>query len=185
MTLKKTGILLLGASIAVLPACQAQKKAQVWLTNPDRSALFQHQTAAPKFSKTNNAEPTIHVDASQRYQSIDGFGFALTGGSAQLMMRMSPSARAALLRELFSPAGNGIGVSYLRVSIGASDMNDHVYSYDDLPEGETDPGLTKFSLAPDRANVIPVLKEILTINPKIKILGSPWSAPAWMKTNGK
>jgi hypothetical protein len=62
-------------------------------------------------------------------------------------------------------------------------MNDHVYSNDDMPAGETDSKLEKFSLAPDEAAVIPVLKEILAINPELKILRSPWSAPAWMKTN--
>jgi glucosylceramidase len=71
----------------------------------------------------------------------------------------------------------------LRVSIGASDLNDHVYSYDDLPPGETDPDIQKFTLDPDRAEVIPILKQILSINPDIKILGSPWSPPTWMKTN--
>jgi glucosylceramidase len=75
-------------------------------------------------------------------------------------------------------------VNYLRVSVGASDMNDHVYSYDDLPKGETDVKMEKFSLDPDKADVIPVLKEILAIQPKIKILASPWSAPLWMKTSG-
>jgi glucosylceramidase len=64
-------------------------------------------------------------------------------------------------------------------------MNDHVYSYDDLPEGQTDPDMAHFSLAPDETDVIPVVKEILAINPKIKILASPWSAPLWMKTTGK
>ena len=98
-------------------------------------------------------------------------------------MRMGAAQRSALLKELFTSGGDGIGVSYLRVSIGASDMNERVYSYDDLPSGETDPELAKFSLEPDRADVIPVLKEILAIRPGIKILGSPWSAPAWMKTN--
>ena len=76
-----------------------------------------------------------------------------------------------------------VGISYLRVSIGSSDLNDHVFTYDDLAAGQTDPELAKFSLAEDRADVIPVLQEILKVNPKIKILGSPWTAPSWMKTN--
>ena len=115
---------------------------------------------------------------------MDGFGFAVTGGSAQLLMRMDPEKRAAILHELYADDGNNIGTSYIRISVGSSDMNDHVYSYDDLPKGETDPSLAKFSLGPDRADVIPILKEILAINPKIKILASPWSAPLWMKTTG-
>jgi glucosylceramidase len=97
---------------------------------------------------------------------------------------MNPANRAALLQELFAADGTNIGISYLRVSIGSSDLDDHAFSYDDLPAGQTDASLTKFSLAPDFAALIPVLKEILAIHPAIKILGSPWSAPAWMKDNG-
>ncbi len=97
---------------------------------------------------------------------------------------MAPEARQAILKELFATDGNNIGVSYLRLSIGASDLDATVFSYDDLPAGQTDPTLAKFSLAPDQAHLIPVLKEILAINPNIKILGSPWSPPTWMKTNG-
>jgi glucosylceramidase len=123
------------------------------------------------------------VNEKETYQSIDGFGFALTGGSAMLIMRMSVAARLALLKEIFSADGNNIGVSYLRVSIGASDLNEHVFSYDDLPAGETDPGMKLFNLGPDKKDVIPVLKEIIAIYPAVKILGSPWSPPAWMKTN--
>ena len=114
---------------------------------------------------------------------MDGFGHALTGGTAQLMMQMSPAARSALLKELFGKGPGEIGTSYIRVSVGASDMNDHVYTYDDLPGGQTDPDLKQFSLAPERTDVIPVLKEIIAINPKITILASPWTAPAWMKDN--
>jgi glucosylceramidase len=180
---KTSSCVLLIASMFVPLTAHAQRKASVWLTKPDKSALFQPQTASLRFSKKAAANPTIDIDDKQVFQSIDGFGFALTGGSAQLMMRMSPEKRSALLHELFRADGNNIGVSYLRVSIGASDMNDHVFSYDDLPEGQTDPMLAKFNLGPDLKDVIPVLKEVLAINPKIKILGSPWSAPAWMKTN--
>jgi glucosylceramidase len=162
----------------------AQKEASIWLTNPDRSALFQLQSPPTPFTSSPAKEPIIDVDDTKTFQTIDGFGFAVTGGSAQLLMRMDPAARAAILRELYADDGNNIGTSYIRVSVGSSDMNDHVYSYDDMPEGQTDPTMAKFSLDPDRADVIPVLKEILAINPKIKILASPWSAPLWMKTSG-
>lgn len=171
------------ASLVVMSiSALAQKSASVWLTNPDRSSLFQLQDTPLPFSASMSSEPTIHVDAKQTYQTVDGFGFALTGGSAELLMKMDPEKRAALLHELFDAAGSGIGVSYLRVSIGSSDMNDHAYSYDDLPAGQTDPTLARFSLTPDETTVIPVLKEILAIDPSMKILASPWSAPPWMKT---
>ena len=161
----------------------AQKSATEWLTTPDGVSLFAQQKLKPHFTSAAASGSVIDVDDTKTFQTIDGFGYALTGGSAQLLMRMTPSARAAILHELFASNGSSIGVSYLRVSIGSSDLNDHVFTYDDVSAGETDPTLAKFSLAPDRADVIPILKQILTINPKIKILASPWSAPAWMKTN--
>ncbi|MEP7141530.1 MAG: glycoside hydrolase family 30 beta sandwich domain-containing protein [Ferruginibacter sp.] len=178
---KKTlAIILMGL---VMRSVDAQNKQAVyWLTNADRSVLFQQQPKQLVFKKQTNNYPTIAVDEKQSYQTIDGFGFALTGGSAQHIVKMSPAAREALLKELFGTDGDHIGVSYLRLSIGASDLNERVFSYDDLPEGETDPEMKKFDPGPDRADVIPVLKEILAIYPAIKILGSPWSPPTWMKT---
>jgi glucosylceramidase len=166
--------------------CQERKVMQIdsWVTRSDRSALFEQQSDSLYFSDSNKGwGSTIVIDDRQEFQGIDGFGFALTGGSAGLIMRMSPVSRRALLQELFSGNGKSIGVSYLRISIGASDLNDFVFSYDDLSDGQTDSELKKFSLAQDLKDVVPVLKEILTICPDIKILGSPWSAPVWMKTN--
>ena len=184
MEFKTTNLFLfLILTLIPLPS-QAQKEVSVWLTNQDRSALFQLQTPPLSFTSSPPSGLVIDVDDAKTYQSMDGFGFALTGGSAQLLSRMDPAKRAAILHELYADDGNNIGSSYIRVSVGASDMNDHVYSYDDMPEGQTDPGMTKFSLVPDNADVIPVLKEILAINPKIKILASPWPAPLWMKTSG-
>jgi glucosylceramidase len=161
---------------------QKNGEAALWLTNADKSALFEPQNPPLLFLKAANQNLTIDVDDKQTFQSIDGFGFALTGGSAQHMVRMNAAMRAALIRELFAADGKNIGISYLRVSIGASDLNDHVFTYDDMLAGQTDPDMAKFSLDQDRADVIPVLKEILKVAPKIKILGSPWTAPSWMKT---
>ena len=168
---------------AVSARAQEPGEARLWLTTPDRSQLLTLQKDPLHFSASANTLPTIDVNDDQQYQPIDGFGFALTGGSAQLLKRMDPAQRGALLKELFATSEEDIAVSYLRVSIGSSDMNAQVYSYDDLPEGQTDGEMAKFSLGPDRIDVIPILKEILAINPHIRILGSPWSAPAWMKTN--
>ncbi len=155
-----------------------------WLTRADKSALLAKQDSMSfNSAATRDSLPTIIVDPEKKYQSIDGFGFALTGGSAMHIINLSPAARSRLLTELFGTGINDFGISYLRVSIGSSDLNDHVFSYDDLPAGQTDTRLAKFSLAEDKKDVIPVLKEILSINPKLKILGSPWSAPIWMKTN--
>ncbi len=167
-------------------SAQSSGPAQIesWITNRDRSSLFQKQTASIVFRRGNGArQPVMVIDPGQQMQSLDGFGFALTGGSAELLMKMSKKARAETLRRVFAGDAGDIGVSYLRVSIGASDLNSRVFSYDDLPPGETDLELNKFDLGQDKNDVIPVLKDILEIAPNIKILGSPWSAPAWMKTN--
>ena len=191
----KTTIVLLLATFSLTAAfCQqvtnkhktarkVNNAAALWLTDPSDSVLFKEEKVV--YADVSNQWPTIKVDVSQTYQAIDGFGYALTGGSAMLINKMTPGARARLLRELFTTKGNSIGVSYLRISVGSSDLDDHVFSYDDLPKGEVDPKLKKFSLLNDEGHLIPVLKQILAINPKIKILVSPWSPPAWMKTNGE
>ncbi|MES2221260.1 MAG: glycoside hydrolase family 30 beta sandwich domain-containing protein [Acidobacteriota bacterium] len=184
-TKSMAGLFAMAAMVPFAACTLMAQTASVWLTTPDKSSLVVQQPNGLEFSQPKQDVPTITVDDAKKFQTIDGFGFALTGGSAQLLMHMSAPARASLLKQLFSTDGDGIGVSYLRVSIGSSDMNATVYSYDDMPAGETDPTLANFSLAPDEGDVIPALKEILALNPKIKILGSPWSAPAWMKTNDK
>jgi glucosylceramidase len=158
-------------------------QAHLWLTDPSRSILFKEQTARLSFSSSSNENQTIDVNESETFQTIDGFGCCLTGGSAQHLMQMDSARRTALLKELFDTDDDHIGISYLRVSIGASDLDQRPFSYDDLPTGQTDAHLTKFSLAPDQTAVIPVLRGILAISPEIKILGSPWSAPPWMKDN--
>lgn len=154
---------------------------ETWLTDPAANILFAKQPQNNINEK--NATSTITIDDKQTFQTMDGYGFSLTGGSAFHIHNMDAANRAALLKELFATDGNNIGISYLRVSIGASDLDDHVFSYDDLPKGQTDTAMEKFSIAEDKKWLIPVLKEILAINPHIKILGSPWSAPLWMKTN--
>ncbi len=157
---------------------------EAWVTNPDRSSLFQQQAQPIPFRNRSDARGSvIVVDPALQMQSLEGFGYALTGGSAELLVKMSKEARAKVLRQIFALDGNGLGVSYLRLTIGASDLNSFVFSYDDLAPGETDFDLKKFDLGPDKKDVIPVLKEILAVSPNIKMLGSPWSAPAWMKTN--
>jgi glucosylceramidase len=159
-----------------------QTEVELWLTHPDRTARFQKQRTAFLEGDPPVASPTVTLDPAKTYQVIDGFGYTLTGGSTLHLMRMSATARAAVLRELFATDSTNIGVSYLRVSVGASDLNERPYSYDDMPAGETDPDLARFTLDPDRADVIPILKQILALNPTLKIMASPWSAPPWMKT---
>ena len=99
------------------------------------------------FWYNTNSFPFIDVDSSQIFQTIDGFGFTLTGGSAHVINQMDANSRASLLKELFGNGSPPIGISYLRLSIGSSDLNASVFSYDDMPAGQTDTGLAHFSLA--------------------------------------
>lgn len=154
-----------------------------WLTRSDESVKLQKQTGILAFANPVNAYASIEVDEAASFQTIDGFGYTLTGGSAEVINSLEAGKKADLLQELFGSSATSISVSYLRISIGASDLNSTPFTYNDMPAGQTDPTLTNFSLAPDMTHVIPLLKQILAINPNIKILGSPWSPPVWMKDN--
>lgn len=161
----------------------ATNEVDFWLTKADQSVKLQKQSGILAFRDSYNNYPNIEVTDSQTFQTVDGFGFSLTGGSAQVINSLNTSKKQALLQELFGTSNSSIALSYLRISIGASDLDESVFSYNDLPVGQTDLNLTQFSLAPDMTNLIPLLKEILAINPSIKIMGSPWSPPVWMKDN--
>ena len=170
---------ILAASIAV----QAQT-IQVWETEADRSQLFSQEENSVEFTVNKRERvPYIVVDPARSYQTMEGFGFALTGGSAEHLVKMSPAARHEILCDMFDPA-EGMGFSYVRLTLGASDLNSFVFSYDDMPEGKEDFKLKNFSLSQDLKDVVPVMYEILGINPDITIMSSPWSAPTWMKESG-
>ncbi len=127
---------------------------------------------------------TIEVHDSIEYQQIDGFGASLTDSSAWLISHeLSELQRAQLLEMLFDPK-KGIGLSILRQPMGASDFALQSYTYDDLPPGQTDPDMKLFSIDHDRAYIIPILRQSLALNPNLRIIGSPWSPPGWMKTSG-
>jgi glucosylceramidase len=154
-----------------------------WITKGDQSALLQKQ-ADIKFGKISNPYQNIDVDSTQAFQTIDGFGYTLTGGSAYLINQLGTCRQKFLTAGILWNRGNSIAVNYLRISIGSSDLNASVFSYDDMPAGQTDVNLDHFNLSQDTIDLIPVLKQILAINPNIKMLGSPWSPPVWMKDNG-
>jgi glucosylceramidase len=154
-----------------------------WFTKGDQTVLLQRQNTTLLFGTNANNNSFIDVDSTKTFQTVDGFGFTLTGGSAHVISQMDAISKAALLKELFGNDSSAIGISYLRLSIGSSDLNASVFSYDDMPSGQTDTGLTHFSLAPDTSELIPLLQQIVAINPSIKIIAAPWSAPVWMKDN--
>ena len=172
-----------GPAVGPLPAL-APGEVGVWVTTPDRSKLLERQPNVTLGSLESARGPTLVVDTSTTYQEIVGFGAALTESSAWLIQnRMSPAQRDSLLRELFSRR-EGLGLSFTRLAMGASDFALDHWSYDDVPAGQSDPTLARFSIERDRRAVLPVLKQALAINPQLKVMASPWSAPAWMKTTG-
>lgn len=154
-----------------------------WLTKGDQSVLLKKQSTVLGFGTVYNMYPNIEVNDAQTFQTVDGFGYTLTGGSAEVINQLTAVKKQELLQELFGSSENSISISYLRLSIAASDLNSAPFSYDDMPTGQTDANLANFSLAPDMTNLIPVLKAILAINPNIKIMATPWSPPVWMKDN--
>jgi glucosylceramidase len=156
--------------------------AEVWLTSGDQGNLLSRQ--ADILLTELDGDATLTLDSTVTYQEMEGFGAALTGSSAYLFnKKMSGVQRSSALRDLFDPV-NGIGISYLRMTIGASDFSLSDYTYDDMPSGQTDYPLDHFTIDEDKKDVVPIFQEIVSISPDIKIMGSPWSPPAWMKTNG-
>jgi glucosylceramidase len=154
-----------------------------YITKADQSALLTKQNVALVFGTGANQFPTITVDTTQQFQQMVGFGYTFTGGSAELIDALPAATKNALLQELFGMQENSIGISYLRLSMGASDLSSQVFTYNDIPSGQTDPSLQHFSLSQDTQHLIPLLKQVIAINPAIKIMGTPWTPPLWMKSN--
>ncbi|MEU4196630.1 discoidin domain-containing protein [Kribbella sp. NPDC026611] len=155
---------------------------KVWVTTPDRTELL-HQRAPVAFQRGASDRTTITVDPRTTYQTMDGFGASITDSSAAVLYRLSPADRDRTMRSLFDPE-QGIGVSFLRQPVGSSDFTaatEH-YTYDDVPAGQTDFGLQHFSIAHDQQQVLPLLRRAKQLNPALKVMATPWSPPAWMKT---
>ena len=160
--------------------------AQVYQTTGSKSALLQQQDSVTvtTFDKADENRQTIYVDSSTKYQSFIGYGASLTHASAYLLMQADEATRESILQELFSR--EGANLSLVRIPVGASDYihGDTYFTCDDMPLGKTDMSLEHFNLDHD-ADIIAVAKQILQINPSVTFMASPWSAPAWMKTNGR
>jgi glucosylceramidase len=159
----------------------AAAQASVWVTTADGAERLQPQ--APVAFRTGASNlTTITVDPNQRFQSVDGFGGALTDSSAAVLSSLDPSARDAAMKGLFDPR-QGIGVSFLRQPVGSSDFTAAPahYTYDDMPAGRTDFALRHFSIAHDQRQILPLLRQAERLNPELTVLATPWSPPAWMK----
>jgi glucosylceramidase len=153
------------------------------VTTGDQRKLLSHEPDVAFSAGNTGALPTIVVDDTAMYQEMVGFGAAITDAAAININRLAADRREALLRDLFD-ADSGIGLSFTRLTIGASDFSPRHYTLDDVRPGQSDPALARFSIEPNRADVLPVVQRALAINPQLKIVASPWSAPAWMKTTG-
>lgn len=177
------GIMALAAP-AIACAHQPPAAVQSWLTSGDRTRLLAEQTPAPLQAAVTDG-PLLSIDASRPEQEIVGFGAAVTDASAWLIQtKLDAAQREALMRELFGREGQGphpgLGFSFTRVTIGASDFSLDHYS---LADAE-DPTLAGFSTARMEEYVFPTVRQALAINPELKVMASPWSAPGWMKTAG-
>lgn len=171
---------LLALSLSAISISTFAQTVTPWMTTGDQSKLLQQQ-AAVSFGTNSGSNPsTVTINAGTTYQSIDALGFCLTEGSAEVISGMAATQQNALLNELFNQS-SGIGISAIRISIGASDLSSSDYSYDESPG---DVNMNNFSLSgPDLTYLIPIIKKALAINPSLKVLATPWTAPTWMKTN--
>lgn len=155
---------------------------QQWASDAQTTgAQLDAPTAVTTTSAT--ADTTVHVDPTLRFQKLTGFGASVTDSSATVLYRLDQQRRDALMTQLFSPQ-HGVGLSMLRQPIGASDFATYGYSFDDLPAGQTDYALQHFSIAHDKPQILPLLRQARALNPRLQIIASPWSPPAWMKTGG-
>ena len=180
------GLLLVLPWLPMSGAVHAQNAApsvQVWLTDLERGVMLSRQPDLAFARGAAADRGSIAVDEARRYQSMVGFGASFTDLSAWLVgTQLAAAVRDALMRELFSQGGIGLGM--IRQPMGASDFSvTGNYSYDDVPPGQSDPDLSEFSVAHDDPYIIPLLKQALALNPDLRITASPWSPPAWMKTS--
>jgi glucosylceramidase len=182
--------LALAASLIGCPSRESSAAAtagmvQVFETTGDRAKLLEPEPPVSFHAAGTPSGLVVNVDATKQYQAIDGFGASFSDSSAWLIWnKLTSSQQSALMQQLFSRT-DGIGLSFLRQPMGASDFSVSAnYSYDDMPAGQTDPSLTHFSVAHDNGYIIPLLQQALKINPAVRTVALPWSPPAWMKTTG-
>jgi glucosylceramidase len=151
-----------------------------FITSGDQTRLLQQQSTVSFGTNSGTNPSTITINAGTTYQTMDGFGYTLTEGSCEVISAMAATQQNQLLNDLYNPV-TGLNASVVRISIAASDLSSSSYSYN---ETSGDVNMNNFSLnGPDLTYLIPIIKKIKLINPNIKILATPWSAPRWMKTN--
>jgi glucosylceramidase len=136
------------------------------------------------FSTASGGSNVVYLDETQVYQPIEGFGAATTDSAMYLLNEVAqPAQLSQAMTNLFTRQGNGIGLSFLRNPMGASDLARSAYSFDDN-SGQADPTLAHFSIAHDQVDIIPLILKAKQLNPQIKVMANPWSPPGWMKDSG-
>ena len=171
--------LLIPLLVLSLAGCkQTATDVTVWSSIPSDKEQLLIQGSASFITESTLTE-TVTLFPDEERQTVDGVGAALTHASAYVFNRhLTAERRDSHFRVLFTP--EGIGMNYTRLCVGASDFAAEIFSYSE----SEDFTLSNFSIAKDHEDVIPMLKEMLAINPGLQIMASPWSPPAWMKTNG-
>ncbi len=190
--LATTAVIALTAATFAAPAQAAGETVNIWLTTTSDAGGrqvtrgLQQQTPVTFASGTGTGGVTINVNENTTYQQFEGGGASFTDTAAWLLNSsgaLTQATRDDTMRKLFDP-NSGIGLSFIRNPLGASDLARYSYTFDDVPAGQTDPNLTHFSIAHDQADVLPLTKQAKQLNPQAKVMASPWSAPPWMKDNG-
>ena len=154
-----------------------------WLTTADSRSLLTPVTGLAWDTDRPTAPNRVVVDEHSRGQVFRGAGAALTESSAVVLSRLSPDRRDEVLRRLFDPV-QGVGLSMVRLPLGATDFSVGSWTYDDLPAGATDPDLVRYSSTRDDAWTRPLLRQAAALQPRLSVIATPWTAPAWMKTSG-
>ena len=160
------------------------EKVSVYETTGTKSSLLGRKSSISftDFEQEDYDRQTVYVDTEKLYQDYVGYGASLTHASAYLLCRADETTREEILNDLFSR--NGANFTLVRIPLGASDYvpGDEFFTCDDMPDGKTDENLEHFTLEHDQ-DILTIAKRIKEINPNVKFMASPWSAPAWMKKN--
>ena len=155
--------------------------AHVWITTADGVDKLS-DLGTVDFSTAPSTAPTVVVDPTLTYQTMQGFGGAITDSSATVLYTLPAAQRAQVMASLFSPTDRRRPGLPAPADRRLGHGRHAPYTYDDLPAGQTDYGLQHFSIAHDQAQILPLLREAKALNPRLQIIASPWSPPAWMKT---
>lgn len=174
---------LLALTTLLTLSASAQPSVGGWVSTEDGNKKLS-EVEGLHFAAAPASDSVLEIDPAKTYQSILGLGGSFDHSTCDNLSKLPEAKRAEVIESLFSPT-KGIGMNLMRVCIGASDfIGEPYYSYDDMPPGEMDLALSRFSIEKDRAYVLPAIKAAQANNPDLLFFASPWSPPGWMKTTG-